>query len=292
MPGRTAKFVSAIFVTVLASAPLVTLARGEPATADNCLTSPQGDTPPGSHWRYHADHINKRNCWYLRREDGQVQALPQTSAPAPAPAASPPPAKPSIADARAELRGRPANADSTAANPPANPATPDSSAANTSVWNAAPTVATRWPALPPAYQMPKADPAAANPASNVAQAPADAAQVAARPAPFAYLFLPLRPETQLTLLAATLGALAFASAGALIYRRKGRGRRLRRRVARSARGGLSQPTDDDRIVLSDYPSFADKGDYRPRFARNVRTTAVADDRAQELGRRAPRYARR
>jgi hypothetical protein len=290
MPSRTAKFVFAIFVTILASPPFMMMARGEPATTDSCLTSPTGDTPPGSHWRYHADHINKRNCWYLRREDGQAQALPQTSAPAPAPVASPPPAKPSIADARAELRGRPANQDSTAANPPASPATPNAGAANTSVWNAAPTVATRWPELLPAYQMPTAEPAAASPASNVTQAPADPAQAAAHLAPFAYLFLPLRPQTLLTLIAATLGALAFASAAALMYRRRSRGRRLRRRVAQSARGGLSETTDDDRIILSDYHSV--DRDYRPRFARNVRTAAGADERAQEFARRAPRYARR
>src|SRR5579862_4790597 len=115
MPSRTAKFVFAIFVTILASSPFTMMTRGEPVTTDSCLTSPTGDTPPGSHWRYHADHINKRNCWYLRGEDGQVQALPQNSAHAAAPTAPPPLAKPSIADARAELRGRPANQDSTAA---------------------------------------------------------------------------------------------------------------------------------------------------------------------------------
>jgi hypothetical protein len=288
MPSRPAKFVFAILVTILASPLFTMMARGEPATTDRCLTSPTGDTPPGSHWHYHADHINKRNCWYLRGEDGQVQALPQNSAAAPT--APPPPAKPSIADAHAELRGRPANQDGTVANPPASPATPNAGAANVSVWNAAPTVATRWPELPPAYQMPKAEPAAASPASNVAQAPADPARAAAHSAPFAYLFLPLRPQTLLTLIAATLGALAFASAAALMYRRRGGGRRLRRRVAQSARGGLSETTDDDRIILSDYPS-ADR-DYRPRFARNVRTTAAADERAQEFARRAPRYARR
>jgi hypothetical protein len=291
MPSRVAKFVSAVFVTILASPPFMMMARGDPATTDSCLTSPTGDTPPGSHWRYHTDHINKRNCWFLRRDDGQAQALPQTSAPAPTPAASPPPAKPSIADARAELRGRSNNEDSTATNPPASPVTPSAGAANTSVWNAAPTVATRWPELPPAYQMPKAEPVAASPASNVAQAPADPARAAAHPAPFAYLFLPLRPQTLLALITATLGALAFASAAALMYRRKGRGQRLRRRVAQSARGGLSETTDDDRIILSDYP-FPDKADYRPRFARNVRTKAVADDRAKEFPRRAPKYARR
>ena len=74
------------------------MARGETATAENCLSTPKSETPAGSHWYYRIDHVNKRNCWYLRREGGEVaQALPQPSPPTPAP-------KPSFADARAELR--------------------------------------------------------------------------------------------------------------------------------------------------------------------------------------------
>jgi hypothetical protein len=286
MPSRAARIASAIFVNMLASLPLVMMARGETATADSCLSSPGNETPPGSHWHYRIDHINNRNCWYLRREDGQSQALPQVSAPAPAPS---PPAKPSIADARAELRGRAGNEDRAVTNPPANAAASETRAANTSVWNAAPTVATRWPELPPAFQMSSARPATAGSAASVAQAAADPPQAAAAPAPFGYL--PVRPETLPTLIAATLGALAFAGAAALIAGRRGRARRLRRRMAQSARGPIWETTDDDRIILSDYPS-PDKGDYRPRFARNVKTRAAADDRAQEFGRRAPKYARR
>jgi len=287
MPRRTAKVASATFVTILLSLPFVTMARGEPAAVDNCLTAPAGETPAGSHWRYHIDHANKRNCWYLRSEDGS-QVLPQqSSAPAPAPS---PPAKPSVADARAEFRGRPGNEDRAIVNPPATGAANDTGSAN-SVWGAAPTVATRWPELPPAFQMPKAEPATASPTADATQAPADPPQAAAQPTPFAYLFLPVRPEMLPALIAAALAALALAGAAVLIFRRRGRTRRLRRRVARSARGPLSETTDDDRIILTDYPSL-DKGDYRPRFARNVRTTPVADDRAQEFSRRAPKYARR
>ena len=289
MPSRAAKFASAIFVSILAGLPLVTMVHGETVTAENCLTAPGSETPAGSHWRYHIDHANKRNCWFLRRDDGS-QALPQqSSAPAPAPAPSPS-TQPSIADAHAELRGRPANADRAVVNPPASPSASDAAPANTSIWNAAPTVATRWPELPPAFQMSKST-ATANSVASPTQGPADPSEGAATPAPFAYFFLPVRLEVLVKFIAATLAALAFVTTAALIFRKKGRTRRLRRRVARSARGPLSETTDDDRIILTDYPSL-DKGDYRPRFGRKVRPGAAADERAQEFARRAPRYARR
>lgn len=284
MPRRTARLVSAVFVNILLSLPFVTMARGETGAVDNCLTAPGSETPPGSHWRYRTDHVNKRNCWYLRGEDG-AQILPQqNNASAPAPS---PPAKPSVADARAELRSRPANEDRAAVNPPA---ANDAVSANNSIWGAAPTVATRWPELPPAFQMPKTDRATAAPAADVTLDAAAPPRAATTPAPFAYLFMPVRPETLLMLITAVLAALALAGAATLIVRRNGRTRRLRGRVTRSARAALSETTDDDRIILTDYPS-SDRAEYRPRFARNVRTKAFADDRAQEFGRRAQRYAR-
>src|ERR1700684_2194958 len=100
MPRRTATIMPAILVGILAGTSLSTMARGETANPDDCLSSPKAETPPGGRWRYRIDHVNKRNCWYLRQEGGGLsQALPQGSPPAP-----PPAAKPSIADARAELR--------------------------------------------------------------------------------------------------------------------------------------------------------------------------------------------
>jgi hypothetical protein len=289
MPGRTAKFVSAILVNILAGLLLTTVARAEPAAAEGCLSSPWGDAPAGSQWRYHIDHANKRNCWYLRRQGGeQAEASPQNSAAAPKASAPPsPPAKPSIVDARAELRQQAVreSASSPPANVVGNPIN-SASSANTSVSNGTATVATRWPDLPAAGSPPNTAPAA----NDVPQASADAAQAIVPSIPFARFSVPMRPQTFWSLIAATLGAFAFAGIAALISRR-GRTRRLRRRMAKSARGPLRETTDDDSIILSDQP-YPDVRDYRPRFGRSAGAAAASSVRARESASRAPRYARR
>jgi hypothetical protein len=285
MPSRAAKFISAVFVNILAGIPLATMTHGQTAAADNCLSGPNGETPPGSHWRYRIDHANKRNCWYLRRADGAVsQAAPQNSEPSPSSIT-----KPSVADAHAELPVRPSKEDTPLASPPTTASGNEASSANGSVWNATAAVATRWPELPPAFSIPKAAASTAAPANDVMQSSAEPAPVAAASASVADLSMPIRPEMIPTLFAATAGALAFAGAAALISRR--RRTRLRRRKAQSARGPVSEMTDDDRINLSDYPSL-DIRDYRPRFARSARGAAPPNDRAAEFASRAPRYARR
>jgi hypothetical protein len=275
MPSRTAKIVSAVIVNILAGIPLATMARGETANATDCLSSPKGETPSGSHWRYRIDHVNKRNCWYLRHEDGGLsQAMPQSS-----PSPPPPAAKPSIADARAELRPQAIHEDNPSANPPTSIAGNETNSANGSAWNATAAVATRWPELPPAFEMTKGAPATTAPAGDTAVA-------AQSSLPFDYVAMPIRPETIPTMFAATVGALAFAGAAALISRR--RRTRLRRRRAHSARAPVWETTDDDRIVLSDFPS-SDHREYRPRFARSAGSATAA---SPEFVRRPPRRAAR
>ncbi len=290
MPSRTARIASVVFVNILGGLPLSTIARGETAAPDTCLSAPNGETPAGSHWRYHIDHVNKRNCWYLRLEDGSVsQAVPQNSTTAPSP-----PAKPSVADARAEFRPQ----DKPVANPPASvAATPAGSGAseatstNTSIWNAAPSVATRWPSVPAASTVQNSAPATPAPANDVPQPSVEPAQTATPSAAPANLSAPVQPETIRTLVAGMLGALAFAGAAALIAKRRGVGRRLRRRVAQAARGPVWETTDDDRIILSEHP-YPDHRDYRPRFARSAGAAAASGGRKPESVRRAPRYAQR
>jgi len=288
MSRRAARIASAIFVNILAGSPLVMLAQAEPVTADNCLASPKAETPAGSHWFYRTDHVNKRSCWYLRREDGSVaQAVPQPSQPLPAPQ---PAAKPSIADARAELRPRAAVREDSPTPLPTDAATPvgaagnNAGSANTSVWNATAAVATRWPEVPPASDVAKPAAAAPDPAVNVAQADA-AAPATASPAASG-VDLPVRPEMVPFVIAATTGALMFAGLAAFFTKRF-RGR-VRRRKASTARGPIWETTDDDRIVLSDYPAANDR-DYRPRFARGV-ASAASWYRAPEVVQRTPRRA--
>ena len=277
MPRRTATIMPAILVSILAGISLATMARGEPAKVEDCLSSPKAETPPGSHWRYRIDHANKRNCWYLRRDGGGVaQALPQSSPAAPAPAA-----KPSIADARAELRPQAIQDNPVASPPPTNAAGNETSSANAPVWNTTAAVATRWPDLPAASSVPIAAPATVAPASDLTPSSADPASST----PFTYLSMPVRPEVIPTVFAAVMGALAFAVAAAFLSRYR---RRLRVPKVRSAQGPIWETTDDDRIVLSDYPSM-DHRDYRPRFARNAGGAAAA---SPEFVRRPPRRATR
>jgi hypothetical protein len=82
MQNRTPKFVSAIFVGLLASMPLTTISHGAVPAADDCLSKPKGLAPEGSHWYYRIDRASKRHCWYLGDQRERLsRAKPQDSAP-------------------------------------------------------------------------------------------------------------------------------------------------------------------------------------------------------------------
>ena len=256
MPRRTTRIVSVVSVSILASVLIPTVSLGETATASGCLSEPKGDTPAGSHWHYRVDHINKRNCWYLRREGEAAQAAPRATAP---PAPSSQPAPPSVSDAHAEMRQKTTDSSPSIGSPTTTPA------ANSPWAPAAPsataTVATRWP-----------DPAttasvAANPPDNQKRPPGVLPNAAAASPVMSDSFPPIPTGTLRTLLPAVLGALAFAGAAALILRRK-RKLRLQRRPVRYARRPIWETTDDDRIVVPDLKP-ADYRDPRPRFARGA-----------------------
>src|SRR5579872_1036955 len=297
MSGRTAKFVSVIFVNILAGLLLTTVASSEPVTTEGCLSAPWGDAPAGSHWRYHIDHVNKNKCWFLRRDGGGAlsqaspqnnTAAPQEIAPPPPAAPPPPPAKPSVADARAEFRPQDNSAASVPANAAGNPSTAagnEAGPANASVWNATAAVATRWPNPPATSPVPSTAPATATAVNDAPQPSVDPSQAILPSIPFTRLSVPIRSGTIAGLIAAALVALAFA---ALLAKRRGI-RLIRRRVARSRRGPLWETTDDDRIVLSDHHPNPDGRGFR--FARGVPSVA-STRRARELARRPPRHATR
>ena len=120
MSNHSAKFVSAIFASILAG---TSFAAGSgdwrQRPADNCLSGPKGTVPAGHHWYYRIDHATKRHCWYSRaeRQDrDRARRADRTSSSPPLAGRSRlrPPANPapppqtslvrkSIADARAEL---------------------------------------------------------------------------------------------------------------------------------------------------------------------------------------------
>ena len=125
MSNRSAKFVSAIFASILAGTSFAAVAEntakedsaGEASakTADACLPGPKGPLPAGGHWYYRVDRATKRNCWYIREDKNKsARATPNDSSTAPSAPATPvatDPASPpqntyvrgSFADARAEL---------------------------------------------------------------------------------------------------------------------------------------------------------------------------------------------
>jgi len=288
MPKRTAKFVSAVFVNILAGIPLATVAHGETAPSDGCLSAPKAETPPGGHWRYRIDHANKRNCWYLRTEgSGLSQAAPQSTPQAP----SPPPAKPSVTDAHAELRARTSREDSPAVSPPANAPASTAWPAIPSPATATAAVATRWPGLAATNSVSNGGSgAAANPSANPPQASADLPKAAAASA-IADSLPSAGPFTIPALIAAAVVALAFASSIAGFIFRRARTRRPRHRKMVHGRAPIWETTDDDRIFISDHPPSGNR-DYRPRFARSAGSTRVKSDRKTEFIPRTPRRAPR
>jgi hypothetical protein len=87
--------------TMLGGALLGALAfQPTPLYAADCLASPKGAAPKGSHWFYRVNRATRKNCWYVRAESARpAAAKPTLTQNAPAPDA---PLQPSIANARAE----------------------------------------------------------------------------------------------------------------------------------------------------------------------------------------------
>jgi hypothetical protein len=111
MPNGTAKFLSALFASLIAGAPLITASHSAPAPAEaeKCLAGPKGTPPQGGHWYYRVERATKRHCWYIGDEKEKVARAAPAISSASADSASPaPPPKNAatqraIADARAEL---------------------------------------------------------------------------------------------------------------------------------------------------------------------------------------------
>lgn len=198
MSNHPAKFIAALFASVLAGASLasVTDVRAQ-AAADNCLTAPKDKTAAGSHWYYRLERGTKRQCWYLRDEnDKSARAAPQDSAdhaPEESAATKPvaPPPRPvvrkSVANAHAELPAAQQRVEQDAATVPeprtvgmAPAAPPFQNSPTVNVLTApSSTVATRWPdasevSAPNTFRTAAAEAPAAAPEN---------AQAASQPAP-------------------------------------------------------------------------------------------------------------
>jgi hypothetical protein len=134
MGNRTAKFISALFASALAGAPLsavsqttqsaappaqaaatpqnIAPAAQNTASAGDCLASPKGAAPHGERWYYRVERGTKRQCWYTRAagpkpsqtaatETAAPQAAPAQAADAPSPQQPAPRTKSAVANATA-----------------------------------------------------------------------------------------------------------------------------------------------------------------------------------------------
>jgi hypothetical protein len=106
MSNRAAKFITAVFASLLASTPLSTVSHGAAPAADECLSAPKGQVPQGGHWYYRIDRATKKHCWYVGDErEKAAKVVARNSAPAAKPVTprAETAIEPLIADAHAEL---------------------------------------------------------------------------------------------------------------------------------------------------------------------------------------------
>jgi len=271
MSRRTAKYVLAVYASILAGASFATISHAQTGAADDCLSAPKEGTPDGSHWYYRVDRATKRHCWYLRQVGDK---LSQSRAPSYRSAKSSPPQPEAatqrlVADAHAELpvqtgvdqpNGRdrpfwPTQADAAGAGfrggPPAGEATGS-------------VVASRWPEpsglSSPVSPRPPANNLAANAQPKSTATPVAAVALAAADS---------SPQHQSRsipmLLSAIAGALALAGITAGVLLKFGGARRPRPAKVRLHRGTIWESTDDDTIMLSE----ADVLPRRSGFARDL-----------------------
>jgi hypothetical protein len=264
MSNRTAKFVMALFVSLVAGVTLTTISH---SAVDDCLSGPKDKTPEGSHWYYRIDRATKRHCWYLREEDGKPLQITTSNAPSSAKPALPNAdavMQRSIADARASLppqtlikqqQNNISTGQQISAPVPndariENNQSPSARDANMSLS----LIASRWPgelgANPPTDPAPDAGNRAVRPNSTL-QAQQSTALAAGQ-----YAVADLSQTLAYSLsarLAVLMAALALAGIIASVVLKPGSPRRPPQVKVRIRQGTIWEPTDDDRIVLSALP---------------------------------------
>lgn len=233
MGNRTAKFISTLFASIIAGAPLAAVSQNAPsatgtanAAASDCLASPKSTAPQGQHWYYRLERSTKRQCWYLRAEGGKDsgKAMTQTaqaSTDTPTVDSAAPQQQRSVQDARAEYLTRRsaaspgAPAQGAAIAPVAEPPSPTANDSNAQQ----PAVATRWPDVSTAVAPPAPEPVAP-PATAVAQQSAKPVKSAAPVTLAAADATADRSSGSLQMLLLVIGgALALAGLlGSVIYR--------------------------------------------------------------------------
>jgi hypothetical protein len=308
MSNRTAKFVAAIFASILAGANFAAVAENATKPADSCLSGPKGAPSAGSHWYYHIDRATKRHCWYLGEgKDKTAAAAPPQDAAAspaePAAAAAPPTnlvppqanatVRKSIADAHAELPSPQARPDQGAGVnvQPGN----SGAAATAAIQNSQPAVApdappepsiitSRWPDSAGVSssnnpQIAAADPPASAPA-NAKAAPQPAP--AASPVALAAADAPLQRQSGSTqmLLMVMAAALALAGVTASLVFRFGRAAGAQPGF-RDDRRAIWDSVDTDRSSPSMFPN-ENVPRWRDQIARDPRPPDDPERRLKEM----------
>jgi hypothetical protein len=272
MPNRTTRFVSALFASLLAGAPLTTVSHGATGATDDCLSGPKGQAPQGAHWYYRVERPTKRHCWYLA--DQRARPSQTASAKPPLPEDAESALQPSVANAHAELP-----ADAVRAENSDNTATPG-----------APTqrslVASRWP--DPYSSAPEATPSPAQRDAGAGVNPASQSQPTSLLAASQFAAAdvsPAAPSYSLPLqLTALTGVLALAGIVGTMMFKFGGSRRLQPSEISNRGGSIWDSTDDDRIVLSHHPGA--NGFARGHSRAIDRNNRTAEFFAQ-ISRRAP-----
>lgn len=268
MSNRTAKFVSAIFASLIAGASLTTVSHGAVPADDDCLSGPNGQTPSGGHWYYRIDRATKRHCWYLGEEKEKLSRVaPKNSAALAAPDSPQQETAPqqSIADAHAELPlpqtyvEQQTNATiwpptpATAANEASAETSQRANAADVNTQRSV--VASRWPEQSGVSSSASPEPAtgysAAAEQSNSEAAPSPA--VAAVTLASADLSSEKPSGSVQRLLLVIIGALSFAGLIGKAIFRFGSMRRPGRRQIRGGRRAIWDAAETDRPSPTAYP---------------------------------------
>ncbi len=79
MTNLAVNFLFAVSAGIVASAPIAMIPLSTAGAAEECITTPNDETPPGKHWYYRIERGTKRHCWYLR-EEGETSSQAATSA--------------------------------------------------------------------------------------------------------------------------------------------------------------------------------------------------------------------
>jgi hypothetical protein len=296
MSNRAAKFISAVFASILAGALPATVSLGATRAADDCLAAPNAPTADGSHWYYRIDRATKRHCWYLREQGeklSQIRAPSSPSATISGHQAETAPQR-SLADAHAELPAQsrfeqPIRSEAPVAAMQAEPAVGEPREAVAADAQGQPSVVgSRWPdpsavtsRIIPTVMNNQISPAAPDrTAPKLALNTAAAATSAVEPTQPAAVEAESHDQSRSLpiLLGAVAGASALAAIVASIILKFGAAGRSREFQVRRRRGSDWEWTDDDRIAISDESSVS----LRPRWSGFERGLNRKTDRNKKI----------